>query len=112
MAIKVALREKLISKGKKSLYLDFYPPIMHPKTGKLTRREFINMYLFMDKKEIKLIIDKLEQKLKNKKNGAENFKNIKTQLNELQDFYKLLYVYLTNSQLKYYLFYLYSLLLN
>ena len=89
MAIKVTLREKLISKGKKSLYLDFYPPIMHPKTGKLTRREFINMYLFMDKKEIKLIIDKLEQKLNNKKNGAENFKNIKTQLNELQDFYKL-----------------------
>ena len=33
MAIKVTLREKLISKGKKSLYLDFYPPIMHPKTS-------------------------------------------------------------------------------
>ena len=88
MAIKVTLREKLISKGKKSLYLDFYPPIMHPKTGKLTRREFINMYLFMDKKEIKLIIDKLERKLNNNKNEAENLKNIKTQLNELKDFYK------------------------
>ena len=91
MAIKVTLREKLISKGKKSLYLDFYPPIMHPKTGKLTRREFINMYLFMDKKEIKLIIDKLERKLNNNKNEAENLKNIKTQLNELKDFYKSRY---------------------
>ena len=46
MATKVTLRKKKISKGRKSLYLDFYPPIPHPKTGKLTRREFLNLYIF------------------------------------------------------------------
>ena len=46
MAIKVTLREKKISKGRKTLYLDFYPAIPHPETGKPTRREFLNMYVF------------------------------------------------------------------
>ena len=45
MAIKVKLREKKIKNGKKSLYLDFYPPIPHPQTGKPTRREFLGMYI-------------------------------------------------------------------
>jgi integrase len=45
MGIKVSLRQKSISKGRKSLYLDFYPPIPHPKTGKPTRREFLNIYI-------------------------------------------------------------------
>ncbi len=31
-----------------SLFLDFYPPILHPETGKPTRREFLKLYL-MDK---------------------------------------------------------------
>ena len=46
MATKVKLRDKKISKGRKSLYLDFYPPIPHPETGKPTRREFLGLYLF------------------------------------------------------------------
>ena len=46
MATKVKLRQKKISKGRKSLYLDFYPPIPHPETGKPTRREFLGLYLF------------------------------------------------------------------
>ena len=46
MTIKVELRQKEISKGRKSLYLDFYPAIPHPKTGKPTRREFLGLYLF------------------------------------------------------------------
>ncbi|MCB0553026.1 MAG: site-specific integrase [Phaeodactylibacter sp.] len=46
MATKVFLREKKISKGRKSLYLDFYPAIRHPKTGKETRREFLGLYIF------------------------------------------------------------------
>ena len=46
MTIKVALRQKKISKGRKSLYLDFYPPIPHPETGEPTRREFLGMYIF------------------------------------------------------------------
>ena len=46
MAIKVKLREKKISGNRQSLYLDFYPAIPNPKTGELTRREFLGMYLF------------------------------------------------------------------
>lgn len=46
MATKVSLRHKKISKGRKSLYLDFYPPIPHPETGKPTRREFLGLYIF------------------------------------------------------------------
>jgi integrase len=46
MTTKVALRQKKISKGRKSLYLDFYPPIPHPETGEPTRREFLGLYIF------------------------------------------------------------------
>ena len=46
MATKVTLRQKKISKGRKSLYLDFYPPIPHPETGEPTRREFLGLYIF------------------------------------------------------------------
>ncbi len=45
MAIKVKLRQKAISGKRHSLYLDFYPAIPHPKTGVLTRREFLGKYL-------------------------------------------------------------------
>lgn len=43
---KVKLRTKPISDNRKSLYLDFYPAILHPETGKLTRREFLGLHLF------------------------------------------------------------------
>lgn len=46
MVVKVSLRQKNISKGRKSLYLDFYPPIPHPETGDPTRREFLGLYIF------------------------------------------------------------------
>ena len=46
MATKVTLRQKKISKGRKSLYLDFYPPIPHPETGEPTRREFLGLYIY------------------------------------------------------------------
>lgn len=46
MATKVKLRMKAISGNRQSLYLDFYPAISNPKTGKTTRRSFLNMYLF------------------------------------------------------------------
>jgi hypothetical protein len=58
MATKVTLRKKGISKGRKSLYLDFYPPILHPKTGEPTRREFLGMYIFIDKDEVRKEIKK------------------------------------------------------
>jgi integrase len=44
-AVKVALREKKITNGRKSLYLDFYPAVKHPDTGKYTRREFLGIYV-------------------------------------------------------------------
>ena len=44
--MKVTLREKRVSNGKKSLYLDYYPPILKPETGKQTRREFLNLFLY------------------------------------------------------------------
>jgi integrase len=46
MTTKVTLRQKKISKGRQSLYLDFYPAIMHPETGEPTRREFLGLYVF------------------------------------------------------------------
>jgi len=51
MAIKVQLRKKKISQSRLSLYLDFYPAIPHPETGKPTRREFLGHYLFEKPKE-------------------------------------------------------------
>ncbi len=46
MTTKVKLRQKAISGNKQSLYLDFYPAIPHPETGKPTRREFLGLYIF------------------------------------------------------------------
>lgn len=42
----VTLREKKIKEGKNSLYLDFWPPVIHPESGKSTRREFLGMHVF------------------------------------------------------------------
>lgn len=55
MATKIKLREKGISGNRQSLYLDFYPAIIHPESGLPTRREFLGMYLFdeIDKTGIK-----------------------------------------------------------
>ena len=49
--IKVTLREKAIAKGRRSLYLDFYPAVPHPKTGKPTRREFLGIYIYEKPKD-------------------------------------------------------------
>ena len=43
--IRVTLRKKSISKGKQSLYLDFYPPFFNSESGKYSRREFLKLYL-------------------------------------------------------------------
>lgn len=43
---KVFLREKKIKHDKRSLYLDFYPPVIHPKTRKPTRREHLKLYVY------------------------------------------------------------------
>lgn len=43
---KVSLRTKTLKGNRERLYLDFYPPILHPDTGKSTRREFLKLYLY------------------------------------------------------------------
>jgi len=40
--MKIWLRTKKISKGRQSLYLDFYPAIFNPNTGKKTRQTDLN----------------------------------------------------------------------
>jgi len=50
MAIKVALREKSITKGRNALYLDIYPAVLNPETGKTTRREFLKLYVINEPK--------------------------------------------------------------
>ncbi len=46
MATKVKLLKRALKGGNRhSLYLDFYPPIEHPKTGKPTRREYLGIHL-------------------------------------------------------------------
>ncbi len=44
--MKATLRKKKIKNSKESLYLDFYPPIIHPEKGSLTRREFLGLYIY------------------------------------------------------------------
>lgn len=42
---KVTLRKRLLPSGKITLYLDYYPPIRDPKTNKMSRREYLGIYL-------------------------------------------------------------------
>lgn len=44
--MKVTLRKRILKNGKISLYLDYYPPIIHPVTGLETRWEYLNLYLY------------------------------------------------------------------
>ena len=47
---KVSLRKKEISGERETLYLDFYPPISNPETGKPTRREYLRLYIYQKPK--------------------------------------------------------------
>jgi len=95
MATKVTLREKKISKGRLSLYLDFYPSIQNLETGKQTRREFLGLYIFqrpknaIDKehnKKTSLIAQSIRQKRENYLNKPEiysDFEKEKLRLKEI-----------------------------
>lgn len=48
--VKVFLRQKPISKGRISLYLDYYPAVRNPHTGRLSRREFLGFYIYAEPK--------------------------------------------------------------
>lgn len=45
MATKATLRKRELQSGKITLYIDFYPPIRNPRTGELSRREYLGIYL-------------------------------------------------------------------
>ncbi|PXY01866.1 integrase [Marinifilum breve] len=47
---KVTLRKKAISKGRYSLFLDYYPAIRNPATMKMTRREYLGIYIYQNPK--------------------------------------------------------------
>ena len=48
MASKVTLRRKPISKGRESLYLEYYPAIRDPETMRLVYKEFLGIYLYQN----------------------------------------------------------------
>lgn len=48
---KVKLRRRPCKDGQVSLYLDFYPAVQNPVTGKMTRREYLGIYIYADPKE-------------------------------------------------------------
>ena len=48
---KVTVRKRPIKNGQLSLYLDFYPPVKNPKTGKTTRREYLGIYIYANPTE-------------------------------------------------------------
>jgi site-specific recombinase XerD len=73
MSTHVHLRKKLIAGGKKlSLYLDFHPPIRHPKTGENTRREFLGRYLTTTPADLSEMINKQLGKLEAVQDEAKN----------------------------------------
>lgn len=45
---KVTLRKKALTSGRFSFFLDYYPPIPHPKDGKLIRKEYLKLYMVAD----------------------------------------------------------------
>jgi integrase len=48
MITKIKIRKQVISGNRYSLFLDYWPPVEHPLTGKKTRREFLNLFIFSD----------------------------------------------------------------
>lgn len=47
---RVTLRQKPISNGQESHYLDIYPPIAHPITGDLKRKYFLHLHSYLNPK--------------------------------------------------------------
>lgn len=43
---KVTVRKKAISKGRQTLFLDIYPPVPHPATGKMQRKYYLKIFIF------------------------------------------------------------------
>ena len=47
---KVTVRQAKIKNGMISLYLDYYPAIRNPKTMRMTRREYLGIYIYANPK--------------------------------------------------------------
>ncbi|WP_394749320.1 tyrosine-type recombinase/integrase [Spongiimicrobium salis] len=80
MATKVTVRSKSITKGRETLYLDFYPPIINSKTGKKSRREHLGLYVItkpknalekQDNKQTRQFAEQIRQKRENELNKPE-----------------------------------------
>jgi integrase len=89
MGTRVTLRKKKINNGMESLYLDFYPAINNPATGKPTRREFLGLYIFdkpktpIEKKHNAETI-KVAESIKQKRENILNKPEIYTQFEKEQ----------------------------
>lgn len=46
----VTLRQREITNGRISLYLDYYPAVQHPETMIMSRREYLGIYIYARKK--------------------------------------------------------------
>lgn len=44
--MKVTLRQRLLKHNRTRLYLDYYPPLHNPKTGKESRKEILKLYIY------------------------------------------------------------------
>lgn len=51
LVTKVTVRKRPIKNGQVSLYLDFYPAIRNPKTGRMSRREYLGIYIYANPQE-------------------------------------------------------------
>lgn len=94
MTTKVKLLKKEIKGGKLSLYLDFYPPISHPKTGNSTRRQFLKLYIsenpktLLDKQHNKNTLnlaEQIRQKKENELNKPEIYSDYEREKVRLKD---------------------------
>lgn len=47
---KVTVRQRAIKNNRISIYLDYYPAIRHPQTMKMTRREYLGIYIYASPK--------------------------------------------------------------
>lgn len=88
MGIKVKLYSNPITGKRRSWFLDFYPPIMNTKTGKLTRRQFLGLYTLekptnpIEKEsnaEIKKIAEQIRQRRDNELNKPEIYSEYEKQ---------------------------------
>lgn len=95
--VKVTLREKLLKdKARISFYLDYYPAVFHPKKQKLSRREFLGIYVHRNpktpseknnNKEMREIAEKIRQRRLSEVNRLEIYSDLEREqiyINEKQ----------------------------